>query len=100
MVDVTAPHRHVMERANIVADSERERADHQHRGKETDRGQEQPFARRLQELALINAPKPCMANDGAESAENGGNQDRKDPKTPVRPEHRYFDLGTPVTEPR
>jgi hypothetical protein len=37
-----------------------------------------------------------VGNDHAKTTENRGNQDRKDPKAAVRPEHCYFDLGTPI----
>jgi hypothetical protein len=79
-----------------VGDCDRDRSNDQHRGEETELGQEQPLAPRFDKPVLIDLPQPDVGNDHAKTTENRGNQDRKDPKAAVRPEHCYFDLGTPI----
>jgi len=96
MVDVAAVHVDVVERSNIVVDRDSDGPNDQYGGKEPERGQEQPLAPRLYESVLVDLSQPGVGDDRTETTENRRNDDRQNPKAAMRPEHSYFDLGTPM----
>jgi hypothetical protein len=87
MVNVAAVHRNIMERPDVVVDSNRDGPHHNDSGEEADRSQEQPLAPRLGEPVLVNSFEPSPSNDRDERTENRCQHERKKPETAVGPEH-------------
>src|SRR5665213_2302541 len=87
MVDVPAPHGHIMKGSNIVMDRNRYRAHYQSGREETEGCQKKALVSRFQEPPLIHILQMTVGNDCGEAAENRRNQNRQNPKTPMSPEH-------------
>ena len=87
MVNVSAVHRDIMERPNVVVDRDRESAHYENCREESHRGQEQALPSGLGEPVLVDPPQPGVRDDRGERAQYCRENEGQKPEAPVRPEH-------------